>query len=100
MKAVNPPLASPPSPLRKDVVDVIEGLTQKMWPGVTVVPFMSTGATDSRFMRNAGMAMYGVSGIFFEPSDARSHGLDERVEQKRLYDGREFMYQMIKQFAQ
>jgi len=42
---------------------------------------------------------YSVSGIFFEPSDARSHGLDERVEQKRLYDGREFMYQMIKQFA-
>jgi acetylornithine deacetylase/succinyl-diaminopimelate desuccinylase-like protein len=100
MKASNPPMASPPSPLRPDVMGVIDTLTEKMWPGVTVVPFMSTGATDSRFMRNAGMPMYGVSGIFFEPSDARAHGLDERVAIKSLYDGREFMYQMIKSLAQ
>jgi len=44
--------------------------------------------------------MYGVSGIFYEPSDARAHGLDERVAKKSLYDGREFMYQMVKQLAQ
>lgn len=100
MVASNPPLASPPSPLRPDVVGVIDVLTEKMWPGVTVVPFMSTGATDSRFMRNAGMPMYGVSGIFYEPSDARAHGLDERVAKKSLYDGREFMYQMVKQLSQ
>ena len=79
---------------------VVEGLTQQMWPGVTVVPTMSTGATDSRFMRNAGIPIYGVSGIFTEPSDARAHGLDERVAIPRLYDGREFMYRMVRQFAQ
>jgi len=100
VNTVNPPLVSPPSPLRPDVMGVIDTLTEKMWPGVTVVPFMSTGATDSRFMRNAGMSMYGVSGIFFEPSDNRAHGLDERVAKKSLYDGREFMYQMVKQLAQ
>ena len=100
VNSVNPPLVSPPSPLRADVMSVIDTLTEKMWPGVTVVPFMSTGATDSRFMRNAGMSMYGVSGIFFEPSDNRAHGLDERVAKKSLYDGREFMYQMVKQLTQ
>ena len=98
--ASNPPLKSPPSPLRPDVMAVVEGLTQQMWPGVTVVPTMSTGATDSRFMRNAGIPIYGVSGIFTEPSDARAHGLDERVAIPRLYDGREFMYRMVRQFAQ
>jgi acetylornithine deacetylase/succinyl-diaminopimelate desuccinylase-like protein len=61
---------------------------------------MSTGATDSRFMRNAGIPMYGVSGLFSEPSDARQHGLDERIAIPRLYDGREFMYRMVKSFAQ
>jgi acetylornithine deacetylase/succinyl-diaminopimelate desuccinylase-like protein len=61
---------------------------------------MSTGATDSRFMRNAGIPMYGVSGIFSEPSDARAHGLDERVSIPRLYDGREFMYRMVKSLSQ
>lgn len=100
MTASNPPLKSPPSPLRPDVMAVVEGLTQQMWPGVPVVPTMSTGATDSRFLRNAGIPVYGVSGIFSEPSDARAHGLDERVAIPRLYDGREFMYRMVKQFAQ
>lgn len=100
MEASNPPLKSPPSPLRADVLGVIESLTQQMWPGIPVVPTMSTGATDSRFLRNAGIPTYGVSGIFTEPSDARAHGLDERVAIPRLYDGREFMYRMVKQFAQ
>ncbi len=100
MNASNPALKSPPSPLRPDVMKVVEDLTQQMWPGVVVVPTMSTGATDSRFLRNAGIPVYGVSGIFSEPSDARAHGLDERVAIPRLYDGREFMYRMVKQFAQ
>ncbi|MEI6113246.1 MAG: M20/M25/M40 family metallo-hydrolase [Burkholderiales bacterium] len=93
------PMPSPPSPLRPDIMNAVNALTEKMWPGVTVVPFMSTGGTDSRFMRNAGIPMYGVSGIFYEPSDARMHGLDERVPQKSLYEGREFLYQLIKQLA-
>ncbi|SCK16093.1 Acetylornithine deacetylase/Succinyl-diaminopimelate desuccinylase [Variovorax sp. HW608] len=100
VEQTNPPLKSPPSPLRPEVMQVVDSITQQMWPGIPVVPTMSTGATDSRFMRNIGIPMYGVSGIFSEPSDARAHGLDERVAIPRLYDGREFMYRMVKQFAQ
>jgi acetylornithine deacetylase/succinyl-diaminopimelate desuccinylase-like protein len=60
---------------------------------------MSTGATDSRFARNAGIPMYGVSGLFFDPADLRTHGLDERVEIQRLYDSREFMLKLVKKLA-
>src|SRR5262249_36862287 len=52
VKQLNPALASPPSPLRPDVVKIVEGIAQQMWPGVPLIPVMSTGATDSRFMRN------------------------------------------------
>jgi acetylornithine deacetylase/succinyl-diaminopimelate desuccinylase-like protein len=93
------PMPSPASPLRPEIMTAVTTLTEKMWPDVTVVPFMSTGGTDSRFMRNAGMHMYGVSGIFYEPSDLRMHGLNERVPKKSLYDGREFMYQLVKKLA-
>ncbi len=99
-KQVNPPLASPPSPLRPDVVKLVEALTNEMWPGVVVIPSMSTGATDSRFMRNLGMPVYGVSGLFTDPADYRIHGLDERITQKALYEGREFMYRLVKRLAQ
>jgi len=100
VKQLNPPLASPPSPLRPDVVKAVEDLTRQMWPGVAVIPSMSTGATDSRFMRNLGMPVYGVSGLFVDPADYRAHGLDERITQKALYDGREFMYRLVRQLSQ
>jgi acetylornithine deacetylase/succinyl-diaminopimelate desuccinylase-like protein len=99
VRYVNQPLSSPASPLDGELVKTVDALTQQMW-GVPVIPAMSTGATDSRFMRNAGIRMYGVSGLFTEPSDMRAHGLDERIEIARLYDGREFLYRLVKQLAE
>ena len=100
VKATNPPLASPPSPLRPDVTGVIEELTRDMWPGIPVIPSMSTGATDSRYLRNIGMPVYGVSGMFIDPADNRIHGLDERILISSLYAGREFLYRLVKRLAQ
>ncbi len=100
VKSLNPPLASPPSPLRPDVMAVVESLTQEMWPGVPVVPAMSTGATDSRFLRNLGMPIYGVSGIFADPADVRAHGLDERIPQASLYRAREFLYRLVRKLSE
>jgi acetylornithine deacetylase/succinyl-diaminopimelate desuccinylase-like protein len=97
---LNAPLASPPSPLRPDVMAAVEGVTNEMWPGIPVVPSMSAGATDSRFLRNLGMPIYGVSGIFIDPADFRPHGLDERIPQSSLYAGREFLYRLVKRLAE
>ncbi len=93
------PMPSPASPLRADVMNAVTGITKKMWPEVIVVPFMSAGGTDSRFMRNVGIQMYGVSGMFYEPSDLRMHGLNERVLKKSLFEGRDFLYQLIQQLS-
>ena len=99
VRPLYPPTLSPPSPLRADVLSVVEKLTSQMWPGVPVVPSMSTGATDSRFLRNIGIPVYGVSGLFVEPSDYRAHGLNERILVKHLYEGREFLYRLVKELA-
>lgn len=99
VKVGNTPLKSPASPVSGEVIAAVQSITKEMWPGVPLVPIMSTGASDSRFMRNAGIPMYGISGIFADPADARAHGLDERVEIQRLYDAREFMYKLVKQLA-
>jgi acetylornithine deacetylase/succinyl-diaminopimelate desuccinylase-like protein len=99
VKHIYPATLSPPSPLRPDVLGAVEKITSEMWPGVPVIPSMSTGATDSRFLRNIGMPMYGVSGLFAEPGDLRTHGLDERIQIKQLYEGREFLYRLVKELA-
>lgn len=96
---LKPPKPSPPSPLRPDVLGAIESVTNQLWPGVTVVPTMSTGATDSLYLRKAGIPMYGTSGIFGDIDDSRAHGRDERVGVQALYEGQEYLYRLVKLLA-
>ncbi len=87
---------SPASPLRPDVMDTLETLTSQMWPGVPVVPSMSTGASDSRQLRTAGIPTYGVSALFEDENENRAHGRDERVPVKSFYEAVEFYYRLMK----
>ena len=87
---------SPPSPLTAEVLGPIERVTGQMWPGVRVLPIMSTGATDGLYLRRAGIPVYGVSGIFGEMDDVRAHGQDERILIEHFYEGQEFLYRLVK----
>jgi len=90
---------SKPSPLRPDVMSVVESLTREMFPGAIVVPVMSTGATDGLFLRNGEVPTYGVDGTFGDIDDVRAHGRDERVGVKQFFEGLEFQYRLIKALA-
>jgi len=92
----NPSTPSPRSPLRKDVMDDLEQLTASMWPGVVVAPYMSGGASDGKFLRAAGIPVYGITGMFSDMDDVRAHGKDERIGVKEFYKGVEFIYRFIK----
>jgi acetylornithine deacetylase/succinyl-diaminopimelate desuccinylase-like protein len=85
-----PATISPPSPLKPAILGGIEAVGTSFWPGVVVVPVMSSGATDAMYVRNAGIPVYGIGGIFTAPDESRAHGRDERVEIKRFYEGLEF----------
>ena len=89
------PVPSPPSPLTPEVLQPIERLTAALWPGAAVVPSMETGATDGLYLRNAGMPVYGVSGVPLDANDNRAHGRDERIRVEALYAGLDYMEQLI-----
>ena len=89
-------MLSPASPLRKDILEKVDKLTASMWPGVVVTPVMSTGATDGKWLRRAGIPVYGISGMFGDIDDTRAHGRDERIGVKEFYNGVEFMYRLMK----
>ena len=91
---------APASALRPDVLGPIEAVSAELWPGIPVIPTMGVSTTDSRFYRAAGIPMYGVSGLFVDPAATGVHGLDERIGVKQLYDGREFLYRLIKRLAE
>jgi acetylornithine deacetylase/succinyl-diaminopimelate desuccinylase-like protein len=78
----------------------VESLTKEMFPGVVVVPVMSTGATDGLYLRNAGIPTYGMDGNFGDIDDVRAHGRDERVGVKQYFEGLEFQYRLLKSLAQ
>ena len=92
-------VASPPSPLDPRVMAHVQRLTNAMFPGALVIPTMGTGATDGRFLRNAGIPTYGVSGIFVDVTDNRTHGRDERIGIRDLYAGRDFLHSLVKALA-
>lgn len=90
---------SPPPALTRAILDPVRSLGDRLWPGATVVPTMSTGATDGRFLNAAGIPTYGISGMFHDAEGSRAHGLNERIRVKSLMDGRQFLYELVKIYA-
>ena len=90
---------SPPAPLDERILGPVKAVSDAMWPGVPLVPTMSAGATDSRFLNNAGIPTYGVSGMFNESESAGVHALNERLPVRSLYEGQEFLYRLVKTLA-
>jgi acetylornithine deacetylase/succinyl-diaminopimelate desuccinylase-like protein len=87
---------SDPSAMNKDLLAAIEKLTPKFWPGIPAVPTMSAGATDGRFLRNIGIPTYGHSGLASDILDVRAHGKDERVLAESVWNGEQYLYELIK----
>lgn len=88
-----------PMPLPERILGPIETVSQQMWPGVPVIPFMLPGATDARRLTEVGIPTYGVSGIFNDRDGGGVHGLNERIRVKSLMDARTFSYRLIKLYA-
>jgi len=87
--------AAGPSALTPEILQPIVEVTKAMWPGVDIVPAMSTGATDGRYFRAAGVPCFGVSGLFGDMDDVRAHGRDERMGVKQLAEGDLFLRRLV-----
>ncbi|ALL14563.1 M20/M25/M40 family metallo-hydrolase [Caulobacter henricii] len=91
--------ASPPPALTPAIMGPITKQAAKQWPGVPIVPILLTGATDGVHTNAAGIPTYGVTGLFGGSDGDGIHGLNERMRVKSLYDGRDFLFGLIKDYA-
>ncbi|HEY2853400.1 MAG TPA: M20/M25/M40 family metallo-hydrolase [Gemmatimonadaceae bacterium] len=97
--SLRPATPSPPSALPPAVEREIQQVVTSLWGALPIVPDMETGATDGLFLRNAGFPVYGVSGLFADPTidaDNRAHGLNERIGVRAFYDQLEFTYRLLR----
>jgi acetylornithine deacetylase/succinyl-diaminopimelate desuccinylase-like protein len=100
VSAIPPLRPSPPAPpLDPKVMKPAEALAAKYFPGVPVVPSMANGYTDATFLGAAGIPTYGVPGAWGDPDGNGAHGLNERIEVRSLYVGRDYLYDLIKAYA-
>src|SRR5262245_18643274 len=90
---------SSPPPLTDDIMGPVKAQAAKQWPGVPVAPLMSAGATDGRFLMNAGIPTYGMSGMFAAPNETNAHGLNEKRRVQSLYEGREFLEGVVRAYV-
>jgi acetylornithine deacetylase/succinyl-diaminopimelate desuccinylase-like protein len=95
----SPVVTVPPSPLLPEVTQAMEKVLNVAWPGLPLIATMSTGATDGKYTRIAGIPTYGISCMFFELNDSRAHGKDERVGVQDFYDGVDFNYKLIRELS-
>lgn len=91
--------ASAPPPLTPAIMKLIEDLNAKYYPGVPLVPILQPGGTDGVFLTPVGIPTYGVMPMFIDPDLGGIHGLNERIRVRSLYDGRDFLYDLVKVYA-
>lgn len=92
-------LQSPPPPLSPRIMDPVRKVAGVIWPGVAIVPTMSTGATDGSYLNAKGIPTYGLSGMFHDIEGSHAHGLNERIRATSLLNGRRFLYEVVKLYA-
>lgn len=90
---------SRPPQLTRAIMTPVERVAARMWPGVPIIPMMTPGATDGRYLNNAGIPTYGMSGMFSTPGETNAHGLNEKIRVRSLYEGRDFLDAIVREYA-
>ncbi|CAN5772069.1 M20/M25/M40 family metallo-hydrolase [soil metagenome] len=94
-----PPVPSDPSPLRPELMSLLDQLAARYFPGAPVIPIMASGATDGLYLRNAGIPVYDPGALAEVNGGSNAHGLNEKVREKSVYDAVAFWYDMVKGLA-
>jgi acetylornithine deacetylase/succinyl-diaminopimelate desuccinylase-like protein len=96
-----PPIRPPAVPPKLDpkIIVPAEKLVAKYFPGVPLIPAMSTGGTDGIYLEAIGIPVYGVPGGWGDPDGNGVHGLNERRSMRSVFIGRDFLTDLVKAYA-
>jgi len=84
------------SPTDTDLYTAMTTVAQRHFPGVSVIPSVSTGFTDSHFFREIGITSYGFSPSMVPVADSPGvHGNNERISVENVRRGTQMMYEIV-----
>ncbi|MEO7239798.1 MAG: M20/M25/M40 family metallo-hydrolase, partial [Sphingomicrobium sp.] len=100
IETLAPARPTPPAPpLDAKVTAPMEQLAKRYFPGIPLIPSMANGYTDAPFLGAIGIPTYGVPGMWGDPDGNGLHGLDERMEVRSVMVGRDYLFDLIKAYA-
>jgi acetylornithine deacetylase/succinyl-diaminopimelate desuccinylase-like protein len=92
--------AAPSSSLESDLYATIKTVSAREFAGAPVVPYMSTGATDSARLRMRNVQAYGLEPFPLTEDDLmRMHADDERLSVESFRKGVQFLYEVVNAFS-
>jgi hypothetical protein len=76
---------------------ILEQVSKKMYPGVTVLPTMTTGSSDKAQLRAKGIQSYGIGPASTEAdaTDYPAHGDVERLAESSLYPFVQYVWNVV-----
>src|SRR5262245_29921745 len=89
------------SRLDTEMYRTLEQVSQRMYPGVVVLPTMSTGASDMAQLRAKGIPSYGIGPAVTEEDRIQygAHSDVERLSESSLYRFVEFAWNVVREIA-
>jgi acetylornithine deacetylase/succinyl-diaminopimelate desuccinylase-like protein len=93
------PISLHPPALTPEIMGPVKQVAAEIWPGTPIVPTLTAGGTDGAFLIPAGIPTYGLTGMFGDPDGNGVHGLNERIRVTSLYNGRDFLFRVVKLYA-
>jgi acetylornithine deacetylase/succinyl-diaminopimelate desuccinylase-like protein len=93
-------LAAPNSSMENDFYNLITRVSAKEYGGAPVLPYLSTGATDSAQLRLHNVQAYGLMPFAItEEDEARVHGDDERLPLASFAKGVDLLARITAEFS-
>lgn len=89
-----------PPPLDPAIVEPAEAVAREIFPGLPLIPTLLTAGTDGRYLSAAGIPTYGIPGILLDADGNGAHGVNERIRVRSVMEGRDYLYALIKRYAQ
>lgn len=93
------PVESPVSPLLPKVMDAVTAAVHEQYPGLEIVPVMSSGASDSMYFRRAGVLCYGLNFMFAKPGGHHAHGVNEQIRASDVPKALDFWHSLLAKLA-
>ena len=91
--------SAPPSSLHTAMFEAFTAAQKKLLPEAITIPVMTTGATDSAFLRSKGVNAYGIRVPRTFAENEGVHGNDERIELKYVAVYQRFVQEAVEQVS-